>query len=726
MAILSSKNRMSVLEKIRGMLYRPIGITADQALRATLGTPQTILYPIEQAELPPTHRGRNAVIWDLCIGCGICHEVCPNRCLKLKPVPLGEEGEGENKDASGRWHGSPRAKRMNLAQRPAINFGHCLFCGFCEVYCPTGAMTMTDFYELADYSREALIHPARSLRVEREPVPVLDLPLTNYMRESPVINLDKCIGCTNCSQECPTQCITMDTGPKAVQVYDQEGTHLGHSWRPMCQSACPIHQDAEGYIQAIARGDFEHALEIILRDNCLPHTCARVCTHPCTGDCIRGQMEGSLTIRGLKRAAMDAAGDYDLPGPTIEREQRVAIVGSGPAGLTCAYELRKRGYHPVIYESLPVAGGMLAVGIPEFRLPRDILKAEINRILKLGVELKLNVSVGRDVTLEQLRNEYDAVFLGIGAHNERKLGIEGEDLPGVWGGVDFLRRVLLHGNLEMGDKVLVIGGGNSAMDAARTAQRLGAKVTIVYRRTRPEMPAEEGEIDEADEEEIDFKFLAAPLRFVGKDKLEGLECQAMELGEPDASGRRRPVPIEGETFILECTDTIVTIGQYPDLEQMGDLMGIPKTRWNTFDADQVTMQTSLPDVFVGGDCFLGADVIITAMGMGKIAAESIHRFIQGEDLHHARLGGAPMPRKIPLNNADEYEPAPVIPVPLLPPEERHRLAEVNLGYGTELGQEEALRCCACGDNPFFDYTICIGCASCVKACPTNCLSMEAI
>ena len=719
MAFISSMNQMSVLEKLKGMLYKPIGITADQAIRATLGTPQTILYPIEQAEVPPTHRGQNAVIWDLCIGCGICHEVCPNRCLKMKPQEIDTDSQ--------EWHGSPRAKRMRLARRPAINFGHCLFCGFCEVYCPTGAMTMTDFYELADYSREALIHPARSLKVEKDPVPTLDLPLTNYMRESPIIDLVRCIGCTNCSQECPTQCISMDTGPKAVQRYDSEGVHLGHSWRPMCQSACPIHQDAEGYIQAIARGDMELALEIILRDNCLPHVCARVCTHPCMEDCIRIQMEGPLTIRGLKRVAVDAAGDFDLPGPTEEREGRVAVVGSGPAGLTCAYELRKRGYKPTIYEALPVAGGMLAVGIPEFRLPRDILKAEIDRILKLGVDLKLNTSVGRDVTLAQLREEYDAVFLGIGAHVERNLGIEGEDLHGVWGGVDFLRRVLLNEEIELGDKVLVIGGGNSAMDAARTAQRLGAKVTIVYRRTRPEMPAEEGEIDEADEEEIDFKFLAAPMRFLGDDhKLKGLECQAMELGEPDASGRRRPVPIEGETFILECNSTIVTIGQSPDLEEMGDLEGIGRTRWNTFEGDEVTMQTVLPDVFVGGDCFLGADVIITAMGMGKIAAESIHRFIQGEDLHHARMGGAPMPRKIPLNNADEYEPAPVIPVPLLPPEERHRLAEVNLGYGNELGQKEALRCCACGDNPFFDYTICIGCASCVTACPTDCLSMEAI
>ena len=314
------------------------------------------------------------------------------------------------------------------------------------------------------------------------------------------IDESRCTGCGACITECPvTLPSEFDQGltdrkaiyrpfPQAVPnvfTISRRGT-------PPCEAACPVHQDGQGYVQLIAQERFQEALQVILRDNPLPSICGRVCTHPCTDACTRAGVDDPLNLPGLKRFVTDYFPDYKLPQSSIpDRSEKVAIVGSGPAGLVCAYQLRQMGYRPTIFEASSTAGGMLALGIPSFRLPRRLLNAEIDRLRAIGIEIKLNTPVGTGISFEALRKSYAAVFVAIGAHVERKLRIPGEDLPGVNGGVEFLRQVNLGKPVAPGKRVLVIGGGNSALDAARTALRSGAgEVTIVYRRTRAEMPAD--------------------------------------------------------------------------------------------------------------------------------------------------------------------------------------------------------------------------------------------
>ncbi|HIC95628.1 TPA: FAD-binding protein, partial [Candidatus Bipolaricaulota bacterium] len=493
---------------------------------------------------------------------------------------------------------------------------------------------------------------------------------------------EECTGCGECERVCPVRVPSeFDEGltqrkaiyrpfPQAVpNIYT-----ISRRGFPPCQAACPIHQNAQGYIALVREGKIKEALGVILRDNPLPSVCGRICTHPCTSACTRGEVDEPVNIPGIKRFVLDFAGEYELPRPEPEQEraERVAIVGSGPAGLMCAYELRQRGYRPTIFEALPVAGGMLAVGIPPFRLPREVLKKEIEKIVALGVELKLNTPIGSggELTLEDLRKEYRAVFIAIGAHKERRLGIPGEDLPGVLGGLEFLKRVNLsldpdldpdldpglreQVELGLGERVLVVGGGNSAIDVARTALRLGAKeVRIVYRRSREEMPALAEEVEEAEKEGVKFEFLASPKQILGREdrvRVAGLECLRVELGEPDESGRRRPVPLPGSEFVLPCDSVIVTIGQVPDLASLGEKLGLgfgsesgselelelETTPQGTLAVDPLTLETNVPGVFAGGDCVTGPDAVVTAMAAGRKGAISIDRYLRGRDMHEGR------------------------------------------------------------------------------------------
>jgi heterodisulfide reductase subunit A len=374
----------------------------------------------------------------------------------------------------------------------------------------------------------------------------------------------------------------------------------------------------------------------------------------------------------------------------------------------CAHQLRQIGYQPIIFEALPIAGGMLAVGIPEFRLPKAVLNAEINRLERYGIEIKLNTPVGGELTIDELRQKYAAVFIGIGAHVERRLGIPGEDLQGVWGGVDFLRRVNLGEDIRMGKRVLVIGGGNSALDAARTALRCGAKdVTIVYRRTRDEMPAESHEIEEAESEGVKIRFLAAPKSVLDKEKEKELVCQNMKLGEPDSSGRRRPVPIEGSEIGLPCDEIIVTIGQTPDHTGLGEKLGLDMTRWETFSADPLTLETNIPGVFVGGDCVTGPDVVVNAMYAGKKAAISIDRFIRKEDMRSERKLEEPYKSAFEVDTSGE----PVkkrIDMPAISMDSRNSFEEVYSGYTKDMAKEEAARCLECA--------VCCDCRNCFQVC----------
>ena len=546
------------------------------------------------------------------------------------------------------------------------------------------------------------------------------------------VDEEKCTACGECEKVCPVEHPSeFDEGlgrrkaifrpfPQAVPnvfLISRLGT-------PPCQAACPIHQNAQGYITLVREGKFKEALEVILRDNPLPSVCGRICTHPCTDACTRGEVDEPLHISGIKRFVLDFAGEYELPRPEpgLERAERVAIVGSGPAGLMCAYELRQRGYKPTIFEALPQAGGMLAMGVPSFRLPREVLKREIGKIEALGVEIRLSTPIGQELKLEDLRKEYQAVFIAIGAHVERRLGVPGEALPGVFGGVELLRRVSLGGEVELGRRVLVIGGGNSAVDAARTALRLGAEeVRIVYRRTRAEMPASPEEVEEAEREGVKLEFLAAPKRILGNGQVTSLECLRMELGEPDEAGRRRPVPLPGSEFTVPCDSIIITIGQAPDLASLGEArlrgLGLETTSQGTLTVDPVTLQTSLPGVFAGGDCVTGPDVVVTAMAAGKKAAISIDRYLKGLDMSEGRKPELEGPFKSEVKADTEGVPLrPRVPMPSIDLSHRRGFEEVKTGYTEGQAKEEASRC--------LDCAICCDCRLCATVCEPQAIDYQ--
>jgi heterodisulfide reductase subunit A len=538
-------------------------------------------------------------------------------------------------------------------------------------------------------------------------------------RKARMVHEDLCTGCGECEKICPVEIPSeFNEGlgeRKAIyRPFPQSVPNtytISRKGMAPCQAACSLHQNAQGYIQLIAKGKFKEALEVILRDNPLPSICGRICTHPCMTACTRCGIDSAVNIPGLKRFVADYVGRFELPRPAAEREETVAIVGSGPAGLMAAYELRQMGYKPTIFEALPTPGGMLAVGIPEFRLPKKVLRDEIENIEKTGVRIRLNSPVGKEITLQQLQQDFKAVFIAIGAHIERKLGCEGEDLPGMIPGIEFLRKANLGQKVEIGKNVLVVGGGNSAIDAARTALRCGSEnVTIVYRRSRAEMPADSAEIEEAENEGVKFYYLAAPKRAVGTDKVTALECIRMELGEPDESGRRRPVPIEGSEFILKCDNVIVTIGQSPDMTNLGQKLGLNTSKWGTFEVDPVTLETNIPGVFAGGDCVTGPDVVVNAMYAGKKAAISMHRYINKLDLREGReLEG---PYRVAYEIDTEGLPIlPQVEMPSIELSRRRSWEEVHTGYTEDMAIREAERCLACAD--------CCDCQLCATVCEAN-------
>ncbi|NQU28559.1 MAG: NADH-quinone oxidoreductase subunit NuoF, partial [Candidatus Marinimicrobia bacterium] len=401
-----------------------------------------------------------------------------------------------------------------------------------------------------------------------------------------------------------------------------------------CQNACPVGLDVPSYVALIAHQRFEDALDLILEDNPFPSVCGRVCNHSCEFECTRGEVDIPIAIKDLKRYVADLMldrVDHIKPVP-ITKQEKVAVIGSGPAGLTTAHDLIKMGYAVTVYEALPVTGGMMWVGIPEYRLPRNVLQAEIQAIVALGVEIKTNVKIGKDITISELKAEYDAIFVAVGAHKGRKLGIHGEDqYEGFIDSVDFLREINLGSMEKPGDKVVVIGGGNSAIDSARVAIRLGSsEVNIAYRRTRAEMPAAKEEIDAAEEEGIKIHYLVAPTRVIGSNnQVSGLECIRTELGAPDASGRRRPVPIEGSEYVIPCDVILPSISQEPEIAGLTKDLKLKTTPWNTFEVDPNTLETNIPGIFSGGDSVTGPATLIEAIAAGQRAAFAIDKYFNG-------------------------------------------------------------------------------------------------
>jgi NADPH-dependent glutamate synthase beta subunit-like oxidoreductase len=471
-----------------------------------------------------------------------------------------------------------------------------------------------------------------------------------------------------------------------------------------CGAACPAGIDVQGFISMIAQGRFEESLKLIKQDNPLPAICGRVCHHPCEMVCNRSNAGGSVAIEFLKRFVADLdlkSESAFVPQKKGIKTEKVAIIGAGPGGVTAAYYLAVEGYQVTILDAMPEPGGWLVYGIPEFRLPRDIMKAEMDVIRKLGVEFRMNTVVGRDVTLEDLKKAgFSAFFLAIGTQRSMKLGVPGEDLKGVFAGGDFLKQANLGQVTGIGKKVAVIGGGNVAMDSARMALRLGAEeVHVVYRRSRKEMLAGEEEIVEAEEEGIKFSFLAAPVEILGdaSGHVKEMRCISMTLCELDETGRCRPEPIHGSEHAVAVDTVIAAIGLKTDLTLFDagtDGMRPNLTDWGTIDADPVTYATSVQGVFAGGDVVTGAATVVEAIEAGKQVAISIDRYLGRKDLAKGR---AKTNAQTDLPLYEETGAARRAAMPRLPGEARRRTQdEVNLGYTEDQAMQEASCCLHCG------------------------------
>ena len=464
-------------------------------------------------------------------------------------------------------------------------------------------------------------------------------------RRTPRVDMEKCTDCKECIRVCPIHMyddFNESVGFRtAIDYFNPETAKEGEynifkEDMPICQATCPANLNIRSYVGLIADGKYAESLAVIRQRLPFALAIGRVCPHPCETACNRGYVDEPIAICGLKRFVADWEMHQQVDPPVEVPDQfhpeKVAIIGGGPAGLSCAFFLAKAGYHSEVFEAMPEPGGMFRYGIPEYRLPTETLMREINWILAHGVELRCNTRIGKDLSFDDLQRDYGAIFVGVGAWTGMKLGITGEDMQGVVDGVQFLRDANSGKKIDAKGRVIIIGGGNVAMDAARVSWREGFdEVHVVYRRTRKEMPASPWEIEAAEHEGIKFQFLVAPVEVLGdQGRMTGLKCLKMKLGEPDASGRRRPVPIEGSDFVIEAENLIAAIGQRPDVTFIPENSEIEITRWNTFAVDKQTYQTNVPGIFSAGDVETGPDIAIRACANGRKAALGIVRYIEAK------------------------------------------------------------------------------------------------
>lgn len=510
----------------------------------------------------------------------------------------------------------------------------------------------------------------------------------------------------SCSAKCSEGMVVNTESKRVVQSRKIAmellmSAHDGDCVAP-CQLNCPARTDCQGYVGLIANGEYEAALKLIKNKVSLPASIGRVCPHPCETACRRGKVDEAINIAQLKAFAadMDLNSDSYLPEKNAPTGKKIAIIGGGPAGLTAAYRLAISGHEVTVYDMMEKMGGMLRYGIPQYRLPKEVLDKEITIIEKLGVKMINGVKLGKDFTVASLKAQNDAVIVAVGAWKSSSMRTPGEELDGIYGGIDFLRAVALKQEINIGDKVVICGGGNTAMDACRTAVRLGAKeVYCVYRRTRNEMPAEDIEITEAEEEGVQFKFLTNPISFNGKDKkVKSVTLQLMELGEPDASGRRRPVAIEGKTEELDVDSVIVAIGQKLVNEDVSELK---LTDRGNIEADIDTFKTNIEGVFAIGDATnRGASIAIEAIGEANRCAVSVEAYLNGDDIE-TRIPYISR-RDEELIDFESKEKCPARKPQVLPAAERkNNFDEVCLGYTKEDAKAEASRCLECGCKEYY-------------------------
>jgi heterodisulfide reductase subunit A-like polyferredoxin len=542
------------------------------------------------------------------------------------------------------------------------------------------------------------------------------------------IDPDVCTACGDCTEVCPVA---------RPSEYDMELVDRKATYKPYaqaipggfaiekrdtapCRMACPANLNVQGYVQMVKEGKYREATEIIMRDLPLPGVLGRVCPHPCEKSCRRLELDEPISIRELKRVAADHTNLQEIPVPEVAaQKERVAVVGSGPAGLTAAYHLALAGYKVSIYEAMPEPGGMMRYGIPAHRLPRGVLDNEIENLKRYGIEIHTNTAVGKDITLEELQEHgAKAIFLGPGAWKGLKLRLAGEEAEGVRDVTTFLTDVELGSITELKGKAVIIGGGHSALDGARTALRLGAdEVHILYRRSKTEMLAEPEEIEEAEKEGIKIHFLVAPVRISEKDgKTDGIECIRTRLTAADTTGRRKPIPIADSEFFIEASHIIPAIGQEPDLNFLDERFNAEVSKWNLLKVNSETLQTSIPGVFAGGDVITGPATVIEAVDAGKRAARYMVKYLQGEELPTEWQDEPPYGD----NWVEIPDDAPTLNrmrVPTLPVEDRlPGFQEVSLEVDEETARSEAARCLNCGG--------CCECYECVKACKAQAVTLK--
>lgn len=577
---------------------------------------------------------------------------------------------------------------------------------------------------------------------------------SNFVAE---VDEAKCVACAQCVEVCPGNalklgqklCATNDTSaPKYTKItetfnfakavnedYRENREDVLPSGTAPCKAACPAHIPVQGYLKLAAQGRYTEALELIKTENPFPAVCGRICNKRCEAECTRGDVDEAVAIDEIKRFIAD----HDMHEETrfvpkmvnqIGRPytEKIAVIGAGPAGMSCAYYLAQKGYPVTVFDRNPVPGGMLTLGIPSFRLEKDVLNAEIDILKEMGVEFRCGVEVGKDVTIQQLRDEgYKGFYLAIGAQKSAKLHIPGEELEGVLGGVDFLREVNLGNKPDIGRRCAVIGGGNVAMDVCRSAVRLGAEETYVfYRRSEAEMPADPEEVREAMEEGVKFRFLSAPVEIIGADgRVSAIKIEKMALGEPDEKGRRKPVGT-GEFEIVEIDSVIGAVGQTVDWGTL-DVGALKTTKKNTAEADSLTYQTAQPDIFVGGDCYTGPKFAIDAIAAGKEAAISLHRYVhpgqtltagrdrreyRALDKEHAMIGIGGFDREhrqTPGYNAAKAK----------------TFADARVTFTEEQVRKECARCLGCGATKVDSY-LCIGCGLCTTKCKFDAIHLKKV